>query len=547
MITAPADWYYFSEGGKHVIFTCRHLALRVEKASLARAAAAFACYKHSDSQQNDDRYELLETTDTSSPHSMFSRFIVEPNLGKCYIDAPKNLLLPEEFCSCLHYQAMSCGKIPTSRVTSWQVDTQSNKTELLESTTYVRATLLRNCAQLKTQQKSMQYYSENPITISVEIKPKAGYLSSSPLVLPTHRCKYYRSRYNLQQELMEKNVVEKGWCRDQLQFVDDSTTNNQSGFKRSSYSPLDLFSRDHARIRSAVMELSKNMQNNFRVWCNGEKVFGEYDRLSPVEYYGLLSRMIGTKHCNVDVTDSGSILLHLVANVVSDILYREKLLDELLELQLLDVIDSDGAVLVYDRLVYLVNGSQSEAELALEQHFTASDEAPVYNKSSNSSRQEISLLSSPYPMPHCRHLHELLNDIRQFQSELQNQRASGQSIDESIANKYHSDCLHHVSQLSKESCIFLLSNWLLSLTMCDVSLFVTFELMLSCDTDVRTEYNQSVDSGGLYAFALDTIPSLPKAIVHYEINVIDYDPKPAKKLRNRHGVERLFQFCESKR
>jgi hypothetical protein len=543
MITATEDWSYFSEGAKHAIFICCHLALRVEKTSLARAAAVFAHLKPRETQQND-QYELTETVDTSSSHSIFRRFIVEPNLGKCYIDETKSLLLPAAFCSCLYHKAMLCGKIPTSRVASWQSSICANETEL--QLTYARATLLCNYTQLKTQYKHTRYYSDIPITVSVEIKPKAGYVASSPLVHPSHRCKYYSSRYDLQQELMEKGAVKKGWCKDQRDF-EDGTTVNQSGFKRSNYSPLDLFSRDHTRIRYAVMNLSKNMQNNFRVWCNGAKVFGEYDSLSPIEYYDLLSRMIGMKHCNMNVSESGPFLLDLVASAVSNILYRETLLGKLLELQLLDAIDGDGAVLVYDRLVALVGGSHTAAEFVLEQHYTAFNRASICHDPSDSSWRETPLSSSPYPMPHCIHLHGLLHEIRQFRSYLQNQRASGQSIDESIANKYHSDCIHHVSQLSKESCVFLLSNWLLSLTMCDVSFFVTFQLLSPCDTDGQTEFKQSVGSGGLCLFTHDAIPSLPKAIVHYEIKVIDYDLKPAKKLRSRSDVERLFQFCEIKR
>jgi inositol-pentakisphosphate 2-kinase len=220
------------------------------------------------------------------------------------------------------------------------------------------------------------------------------------------------------------------------------------------------------------------------------------------------------------------------------VLHREKILENLLSLQTLDVIDGDGAVLIYKRLVDHFEGSQSEAESAIQQHYIS-----INDISPGSASKSSSLLSaSPYPMPKCHHLHELLHMTRQFQAHLQSQRQAGVTVDKSTSDKYHTECNLQVENLSKESCIYLLVNWLLSLTMCDVSIFVTFNLLPVNDDAV--ECNQSVDNEGMFLCRWESMSNLLNAIVRYQVKIIDCDPKPVSKLRNRQDVEKMFQFCE---
>eukprot|EP00956_Cyclotella_meneghiniana_P039755 scaffold178607_cov51-Cyclotella_meneghiniana.AAC.2 len=531
MATTTTDWVYFSEGGKHAIFTHRDHALRVEKGPLVRAARA-ALDQPSSTRSN---LHLLEDIDESSSSARFRELIIKPNLGDCYIDAPREVFLPPSFCSKLYVDALSSGNIPPSRLTSWQGKENINSDDIIQSG--VNATLLRNYTRLKCQSSKCTNKSPNPVVVSVEIKPKAGYLTNSPLVLSEHRCKYYRSRYDLQQELMDKNLVKKGW------YQSKGTEENRHNFRRSNYSPLDLFSGDFTKLKASVKELSRNMQNNFRVWCNG-KILRENDIPSMI-YNDILNNLLcGMQQYNPSKSDARSNILDMVVCVVTNVLHREKLLERLLSLQSLDVIDGDGAILVYKRLVDLFGGSQSEAEAALKKIFIPSGDEALSRCSLNKSCQDKILSTSPYPMPHCPHLHELLNEIESFQSYLDRQRQSGFPVDSSIENKCHLLCNNHVTQLSKESCIFLLSNWLLSLTMCDVSFFVTFTLLYVADIDKIEETVLDDDGRGVFICNWDNALNLPKSVVQYEVNAIDYDPKPVEKLRNRNDVEKLFQYCD---
>lgn len=529
-MATTTDWVYFSEGGKHAIFTHQDHVLRVEKSPLVRAAHAAL---DQPPLTRNNQYDLLEDTDAPSSSVRFRELIIEPNLGDCYVDVPREVFLPAEFCSKLYDDALSSGNIPPSRLTSWQAKENINSDNIIQSG--VNATLLRNHTRLKGQLLNGTKRVPGPVTLSVEIKPKAGYLTNSPLVLPAHRCKYYRSRYDLQQELMEKNLVKRGWCK-------SKETDNQHSFRRSNYSPLDLFSGDFFKLKTSVKELSKNMQNNFRIWCNG-KILGENDDLTTVVDKDILNNpLFGVQHYNPSKSDARSNIWDMAVCVVANVLHREKLLERLLSLQSLDVIDGDGAVLVYKRLVDHFDGSQSEAEAALKQIFIPADDAALPRCSLDKSYEDKILSSSPYPMPHCPHLHELLNEIELFQSHLDKQRQTGITVDLTIANKCHLLCNHHAKQLSKESCIFLLSNWLLSLTMCDVSFFVTFTMLPVTDIG-EVEETLMDEGGGVFICTWDNVLHLPNSIVQYEVSVIDYDPKPVEKLRNRNDMEKLFRHC----
>ena len=527
MLSKPSDWIYFSEGGKHAIFACGDLVLRIEKNSLAQAATNYEALA-------SDVYELK-----TSPPSGSWVYAIGSVIDRCYFDQTQQLLLPTAFCARLYHYAISSGCIPPARLKSWQTNNNEHG-KPNGSEECFKAHILRNYTRLKLRSPGSISKAVQPITISVEIKPKAGYLTHSPLVLPKHRCKYYRSKYDLQQELMEKSILTKGWLKE--------ASSTESKFKRSYYCPLNLFSGDFVRLKGAVAELSKNMQNNFRVWCNGVKLFGENESSRTVEYEEVLNKLLNAHDCNGHNYDARSTILETVVRVTATVLHRETFLRDLLSIQQsFDIIDGDGAVLIYQRLIALYGGSQTIAEDALEQQYTSLGD--VLDESLSNSYQASLCSFAPSHMPNCSHLHGLIDETRQFKCLIERQRKAGLSVDDATANRYHSSCTAHVQNLPEESCIYLLTKWLLSLTFCDISFFVTFNLLSVKDMDITheeglIECNQSAGKEGLFVCEFDDMALVSKALVQYEIKVIDYDPKPVTKLRNRVNVEKLYGFCE---
>ena len=74
-----------------------------------------------------------------------------------------------------------------------------------------------------------------------------------------------------------------------------------------------------------------------------------------------------------------------------------------------------------------------------------------------------------------------------------------------------------ITSLSKESCVWLLKNWLISLTACDLS------IMISLTFENRNE----TDSPG------NILMLTPDLGINYSLKAVDCDPKPPHKLRNR--------------
>jgi hypothetical protein len=165
------------------------------------------------------------------------------------------------------------------------------------------------------------------------------------------------------------------------------------------------------------------------------------------------------------------------------------------------------------------------------------------------------ITSSPYAIPKCIALQQLLEEIQHFQSYLhhttQQQNSDTSVLDQAYCDDSHFKCIEYVHHLSKKACIYLLQNWLLSLALCDVSFFVTFQYSKECNLAMNDE-RQTCDRGGIIVHCCsiplrnnnnDELTSRRRDIaVHYEVKVIDCDPKPAKKLRHRREVENAFRF-----
>mmetsp|Transcript_21414 Transcript_21414/g.46513 ORF Transcript_21414/g.46513 Transcript_21414/m.46513 type:complete len:574 (+) Transcript_21414:2-1723(+) len=553
------DWSYIAEGGKHAIFRYSGIdcnfsghVLRIAKSDLARASSFHAendgrksASSSSTSSRTSNVIESMEESTTQT----FQRKIVQPLLGHCYLDLARLVRLPASCCAQLHHRTLVSNSIPPSRLPSWKHDDTKDGAVEPISHEWVMAALLHDHTHLSRHPLSPisnNIIDDKPTVLSVEIKPKAGYITSSPLVLPSHRCKYYRTRYSLQQELMKKGHIQKGWRRmKKAEDAQHSTANSNTipdAFTPSNYSPLDLFSDNPIQIQKALEDLSHNMQNNFRVWCNGRQIFGEYEAPTENDCRKILNEFFLHTENNTreQLSDPKSSLIDAITRTVSEVLDRESLLSNILSMQQLDVIDDDGAVEIYERLVHLCDGSHSEAEKLLDQAALI----PSNGLAAEMIGDKNDLISaSPYIFPVCNSLDKLLGETSKFQKYFLGCVLERSGPKEDIMNATHITCIECVNHLSKEACIYLLQNWLLSLALCDVSVFVTFQL-LTDQEHKSVEECQSCDLGGVALLSLqtDALAPAPSMAVHYEVKVVDCDPKPAKKLRGRGEVESKFQF-----
>ena len=618
----PDEWLYAAEGGKHAIFRYSGTSdinftghvLRIAKSDLAIASV-------------DDGEDYIKFCNDAveQPSSLkFQRDVVRPLLGHHYIDLGRFVHLSTSFCAKLYQHALASGSIPPSRLPSWKCHVAQTGTKrctnmallirdytcISNSCCHSHHNIISN-AQNKTNMdrdnkcderaKQSTTSSTEGAVISVEIKPKAGYITTSPLVLPNHRCKYSRTRYSLQQELMELGHVRKGWQRRRRlnhkkkgrhdnndEYEQHEQHQSVSTFTPSQYSPLDLFSHDTKRVQIAITNLTNNMQNNFRAWYNGEQIFGSDINSSSASAnecqkvmhdiifscnndgaYEQQSQQAGDQHLVDNDSITTTPLLNIITRIVVKVLHREQaLLSNMLAIQQLDIIDGDGAVLIYERLVHLCNGSNLEAEALLDDallipgdDFIETGGRTNQQASTKTNIQTWDIITlSPYTFPQCHSLNNLLDEIEQFYTYIRDRQKveddglSSNNLDPLVMNAAHARSIECVNHLSREGCIYLLQNWLLSLVLCDVSFFVTFKHVAASDNQVdhgddllQEEYQQYCDRGGIASCSLQDIDDAlifnHSMVVHYEVKVVDCDPKPARKLRGRNEVESKFAQC----
>ena len=547
---SPSDWFYHAEGGKHAIFRFSRKSLAVAEISsnvddfvghvlrIPKNDLAFA-YAVLGSACTDENVALDKETKTF----LFHKIIIQPFL-QCYLDLPRSVVLPVEFCAQLHHQAISSGLIPPSRLQSWRIGSSQKKiNNSAINKEGIKAALLRDHTTL-IKHPRFPYKPKSTSIISVEIKPKAGYITSSPLVSPKNRCKYNHTRYSLQQRLMQTGHIQKGWCRKEGKEDQncklDSVLQNSKEFTPSNYCPLHLFSENAAKIQTALKDLSNHMQNNFRVFYNGTQIFGE-DIVPSEEHSKDILGELFLPQCKSSVNDNhetnvdvNSLLLGIIIRIVSKILHREEFLRNLRSMQLLDVIDGDGAIRVYQRFVHLCNGSNEQAEDLLDRAMLRAKDKKSTQRPKRFRQCGNNLAKSPYELPNCSSLHNLLKEIDNFRM----------NSDKDI-NISHNICLQLVEELSQEGCIYLLQNWLLSSAICDVSFFITFQCLTDIQCHIMEEI-QGIDHGGIIVYDGEEEGARgTRAIIHYEVKVVDCDAKPAKKLRTREEVEGKFQFITS--
>lgn len=514
-----SEWIYLAEGGKHAIFAYdgkeewKGRVLRIAKVDLA----------HSCTAARSRTCKLLDEEDSL----FYIRDVVGPLLVP-YVDIPEKTHLEWEFVASLRDRTLSEGVIPASRRSGWA----RAKRKLEDIPSHAVAHLLWNYRQMRHLPLKRSY-------LCIEVKPKAGYTAFSPLVNPQNRVKYQSTRFEVLQQLHCNGYISKGW----------HTRSKDQPPELSLYDPLDLFSNDAYRVKRALCDLVTTPQNNMKVWMDDNPLLGaDMNQIIDNLYESALDGLFcpEDRHCH-----SRASFFDTLASYMTHIFLQEELLAKLLRLQRLDVVDADGAILIYERLRELC-GKDADGFL----------DSPSPLKQRNETGGNHILSWSPFQKPSdCPALDALIDEIDCFSTRLKSlsncQLPSSDIMDQALERSKST-----LKSLSRDACVYLLKNWLLSLAMCDVSFFLILCPVVSYD-DAR-ELGVIVDDVGKLADGsvsvrcqTQTSPGLlvvdsdgdrklsgllGKAAFVYTLKVIDYDMKPASKLRNRKAKEEPISF-----
>jgi inositol-pentakisphosphate 2-kinase len=438
------------------------------------------------------------------------------------VDIPKTIHLEWEFVASLRDRTLSEKRIPPARLGDW-----SNAEKMLdEISSHAVAHLLWNYRKMRNQKRSC---------ICIEVKPKAGYTAFSPLVNPQNRVKYSSTRFQILQQLHCNGTISKGWSTHQLLP------------EQSLYNPLDLFSNDADRVQRALRYLVNTPQNNMRVWVDDEPLLGTDGNQTT-------TNDLHEKALNVLFSPEGrsgdpqASFFETLTSFMTQILLREEMLAKVLRLQRLDVVDADGAIVIYERLREI---SEKDADALLD--------SPTSLEERTEAKEDDILVSSPFRKPRaCPDLDTLLDQINCFSRQLKSLPTGQPQPSSHIMDKAHERSKSCVKSLSRDASVYLLKNWLLSLVMCDVSFFLVLHPVASfndakelgvivdneCEDGKVSVRCQTETSPGLMVLPCDNDQQKfsGNAAFVYTLKVIDCDMKPASKLRNREAKEEPIRF-----
>ena len=230
----PHQWTYRCEGSWTIVVSLNKLktVLRLRKHEK----------KNSLKLKDERKYEqeMLRNLD-------FAKSVMLPLMGGHYVHLGKAISVPEDFP--LAMNEICRGSRPEHRLNK-EIDEGCHAGVLMPDLCF-----LPSLPQAVSTEENYIYSMKtmNP-TFSVEIKPKCGFLPTSPFIDPTRAIKYSVCSYCM----LQRTKVKEGKHN-----------------RESSYCPLDLFSGEPRRVMYALECLVCDPQNNFRVFRDGSGMFSE--------------------------------------------------------------------------------------------------------------------------------------------------------------------------------------------------------------------------------------------------------------------------------
>ena len=276
-------------------------------------------------------------------------------------------------------------------ISSYNQSSLLTSSSSITSTAYIERNLsyLHTSSAISTSSPTDQCTSNRSIkdTLSFEFKLKCGFVSMAPTALLSSSgennrlidsadrlidlgnrlIKHQYGRFTLLQYSKLYDIIYKSksprWG--ELQY----SNNTHNIHNISLYNPLDLFSYDITRVQSAIQHLLAYPQNNLKILCNSNHIYG-WNKYNINDAYTAFDHFIGQaqeKGHNSDLS---------VIQIISTILVNEELLSYICCLQALDVLDVEGMGCMYEHLTSLLLTSTTTTTTLPTVRSIAGDGAP---------------------------------------------------------------------------------------------------------------------------------------------------------------------------
>lgn len=413
----------------------------------------------------------------------YVQHIIGPLLGSEYVDPGTLIRVSEGFLDALEQQISN--KRPALRIEAAKIDLQSDFALLMSD----HSLFLRGP-------------NDTVPCISIEIKPKCGFLPSSRFISAENHIKRLVSRFAMHQHL--KFSQQKIPCI-------------------SKYSPLDLFSESRDRIHQAIEGLFETPQNNLRIFLNGSLVFGGLggyaeQGLSNGPNSDSLARNLEYILESVIPCESGERMAFL-KDLVTETLLRTRILTRLLAIQKMDRYDIEGAIHAYFNVIQVPchvcsHSVRQEGNLNMSEKIEINPVEPIEKYM----QEKYSNLHSP-------------PSTTELPEEPTEKHTEGNF---SYLHSSKNEC-SHLHSLSIEESRSIVRDYLLATTAKDCSLMLTFQPMTHSFTEVNALDRNDV----IYM-------SSTKRAFRYKASFIDLDVKRLKKMIHYYDLDQNIVNCYTK-
>ncbi|KAL5557996.1 hypothetical protein UlMin_034207 [Ulmus minor] len=313
-----ADWIYRGEGAANLVLAYAGSSpafigkvLRIQKAPRNKSQhkkIPTALTMH-ERLLWKDMGDLVSSANKELVAQRYVQHIMTPLLGSKYVDSGISIPVSREFLESVEKNVIS--QRPASRVDASKVGTHCDSVLLLSD-----HSLFPDGIQ------------EGEFCLSVEIKPKCGFLPISEFI-------------------DEGNVIKRNVSRFRMHQALKLRQGEISDFSR--YDPLDLFSGSKDRIHKAIRNLFITPQNNFRVFLNGSLIFGALGGFAKSTNFSVEEAFEDALE-SVIQGDHGSRTKSFL-QLITETVYKSRVMDRLLEVQKLDNLDIEGAIHAYYNII----------------------------------------------------------------------------------------------------------------------------------------------------------------------------------------------------
>ncbi|KDP38543.1 hypothetical protein JCGZ_04468 [Jatropha curcas] len=313
------EWVYRGEGAANLVLAYTGSSplfvgkvMRIQK--IARNGSSRRLGEHTVLTEQErllwrESKELVSAPTKELAEWFYVKHVMSPLLGPKHVDAGMHVSVSRDFLESIEKKVIS--QRPAWRVDAAKIDTD------------------RDFVLIMTDHSLFPHGSlKVGPCISVEIKPKCGFLPSSRFIAERNSIKRSTARFRMHQvlKLSQHEISEL-----------------------SQYDPLDIFSGSKERIHKAINDLYTTPQNNFRVFLNGSLIFGGLGG-GTSKTSALIEKAFEDALKGVIQADDG-LRTRSFIELVAETVYSSRVLDQLLEAQKLDNFDIEGAVHAYYNII----------------------------------------------------------------------------------------------------------------------------------------------------------------------------------------------------